>query len=203
MSVEGLCAAIREDSLSKVKEILTPNRWLIHRAHPRFGTPLRVACCGANLELVRFLLDTGAPVNQTTPGGATVLFWACFHQRTPTVRLLLERGADAARCQKNGLTPLVVAACNGSLDIVEALLQQLGHHAKLAEMLSQALWGALSFDRPQVLRLLLSLGADFTEPNHKAKKPIEFARFKGFRECERLLQVRRLFGKCLKMNRAI
>lgn len=189
--MELLCEAIRFGRLPLVKQLLHADPALLMLPHPRFGTPLRVACCGADLEIVRYLLDKGAPANHVTPGGGTVLFWACFHKRADNVRLLLERGASALASAQNGLTPLTVAACNGTLEIMQALLERLeGEKEDLAEVLNEALWGSLSFNRPAAVRLLLQKGADFRVANHKNRSPLEFSRFKGYSECQALLEVR-------------
>lgn len=58
-------------------------------------TPLQHACHTGQVELVKFLLDSGAGVNFTSrKDGYTPLMFAAISARADIVRLLLERGVD-------------------------------------------------------------------------------------------------------------
>jgi ankyrin repeat protein len=103
-----------------------------------------------NIEGVKLLLDRGAPVNVwDTHAGQTALMWAIREHHSDVVKLLLSRGADAKATTKvvsdfppetgnlqgvgraqnlpkgvtpGGMTPLIYAAREGTLDVVQMLL---------------------------------------------------------------------------------
>ncbi len=65
---------------------------------------LSLATQGSSLEVMRALIDRGAPVN-CEYRGASALYWAAINGRVDRVTLLLQNGADpteAARCPNSG-----------------------------------------------------------------------------------------------------
>ena len=70
------------------------------------------------------LLDRGANIEATDPGGSTPLIQAAFHGHTDVVQLLLARNANVNAATKVGLTALMVAAHNGKADVVPLILDQ-------------------------------------------------------------------------------
>lgn len=58
-------------------------------------TPLHYACSGPDgLEVARYLLDHGVPVDARSPNGTTPLMMAARYGSQDTAELLLQRGAD-------------------------------------------------------------------------------------------------------------
>ncbi len=76
---------------------------------------------GRTDELASYL-DSGLPVDFTSPNGDTLLMVAAFNGRTDTVQLLLDRGADHARVNKQGDAALDAALLQGHDDTARALL---------------------------------------------------------------------------------
>lgn len=73
-------------------------------------TPLYMAVCGQDLEIVRLLLDAGAAINAPNPTTLlTPLHAAMIKASTPITALLLERGADPQAPDRFGRTPLAWA----------------------------------------------------------------------------------------------
>jgi hypothetical protein len=64
------------------------------RAHQDGWSPLHYAATGPEPELVRLLLDKGAPVDARSPNGSTPLMMAARYGSDASVELLLARGAD-------------------------------------------------------------------------------------------------------------
>lgn len=100
------------------------------------GTPLRIAVCGGDLEVVKLLLANGANPNaetfsilsnlarETRPGYRnTVLHEAIEKGSFPIAEALLAAGADPNRTDHEGKTPLAIAHEKGSTELV-ALLQR-------------------------------------------------------------------------------
>ena len=75
---------------------------------------------GPRLELVRYLLDHGAPVDGVSKYGETALNVAAREMRMAIVRLLIDRGASE---DELGWGPLARAVAVGSLAEVEAALR--------------------------------------------------------------------------------
>ncbi|MEJ2719372.1 MAG: ankyrin repeat domain-containing protein, partial [Deltaproteobacteria bacterium] len=86
------------------------------------NVPLIWSARGGNPQVVRLLLDSGAPVDQRDSRGYTALTWASAMGWAATADLLLERGADIDARSESGQTALHIAAANGHGDVVELLL---------------------------------------------------------------------------------
>jgi len=98
------------------------------------GTPLRIAVCGEDLEVVKLLLAKGANPNaetfsilsnlahKTKPGYRnTVLHEAVEKGSLPIAETLLAAGADPNRTDHEGKTPLAIAQENGFTELVALL----------------------------------------------------------------------------------
>lgn len=59
-----------------------------------FYTPLMAAAANGYVELVRYLLESGAKVDIQTNMGYTALTYACYKNHVDNVKLLLQFGAD-------------------------------------------------------------------------------------------------------------
>jgi ankyrin repeat protein len=57
-------------------------------------TPLHYAASGGGLDVVRWLLDQGAPIDALAPNRSTPLMMAARYGASESVELLLARGAD-------------------------------------------------------------------------------------------------------------
>jgi hypothetical protein len=146
-------------------------------------TPLMLASAEGRLEVVRWLLDHGADINERDNGGRTALSMASFKDRAPVVTLLLEGGGDPAISGPGGWTPLIVASNQGHLEVVRVLL---GHPSARATMNHRdevgrtALWLACRYGRGGVLRALLESGADPTIATNNGTTPMAGAKDGGY-----------------------
>ena len=89
------------------------------------ATPLYIAAQNGHLEVVRFLVESGANKDQgTADDGATPLYIAAQNGHLEVVRFLLESGANKDQgTADDGATPLYIAAQNGHLEVVRFLVQ--------------------------------------------------------------------------------
>lgn len=81
--------------------------------------PIHYAASGPSTELVRVLLDRGAPVDAESANGTTALMLAARHAPQATVELLLSRGADPRRRNQRGLQAIDFAEASGRDFLVE------------------------------------------------------------------------------------
>lgn len=86
-------------------------------------TPLMTAAGKGKLEIAKFLLDSGANVNnRCIYNGMTALDTAAYAGHPEMVKLLVERGA-VINWEKFDYTPLIIATEEGHEEIVEFLLE--------------------------------------------------------------------------------
>jgi uncharacterized protein len=79
-------------------------------------TSLIFAAREGDTESARYLLDGGAPVNQTSEYGWTPLLTATNNRHYQLAKLLLDRGADPNIANKGGWTPLYLATDNANIE---------------------------------------------------------------------------------------
>jgi len=91
----------------------------------RPSAPLVGAIKLGHVNVVRALLDLGAPVEQAEQGGLTPLVRAVLNNRVDIARLLISRGADLNHADNLGMTPLLYAASIdfGDAEMIELLLK--------------------------------------------------------------------------------
>ena len=111
---------------------------------------LHMAARRGDVAAIRLLLQAGADIE--APAGVndwTPLQHAIHKRRTASAKVLLEAGADpnGRRGQTGsarGITPLMMAAGNGQLEIVQALLAK-GADPRASHGNVNALWAAAGF----------------------------------------------------------
>ncbi len=125
-------------------------------------TALHWAAYNDDLPLVKLLINAGAkPDARTRLRGLTPLHMAAETGDAALVDALLKAGAQADALNESGTTPLMIAAESGSTAAVATLLAH-GADVNAIEKSNgeTALFFAASHDRGEVVRLLLSKGAD-------------------------------------------
>jgi uncharacterized protein len=165
-------------------------------------TPLMFSSQGGRVEVVRWLLDQGADIDESDRGGQTALCLACSAARPAVVKLLLERGADPAIADRLGWTPLMAASSQGHLVVLRWLLAHPSGEATVNHrncVGKTALWWACHNGRVGAARMLLASGADptiaaddGTTPMAVAKRDLDIGHVtaEGRRECVAALEVR-------------
>jgi hypothetical protein len=102
---EALKDALREGNLGEVERLVEWDPRLLDARDDGSFPPLVFASAQGHTEVVRWLLDKGAAVNELySLGGSSALCHACHEGRVPVVRLLLAEGADPAIATKKGTT---------------------------------------------------------------------------------------------------
>ena len=89
------------------------------------GTPPLIEAARLGLaEVVKALIDAGAPLERTDPGGNNALWAACRSGRVETVGVLLKAGMNPNRQNASGATVLMDAAATGQTELVALLLAE-------------------------------------------------------------------------------
>ncbi|UJR22944.1 hypothetical protein I4U23_025971 [Adineta vaga] len=140
-----------------------------HGANVNLGqsTPLMEASQEGHIELVQYLIQNSADVNQTTPAGETALAYACESGHTEVAEILFNSGAHIDQTENEGRTPLMKAARAGHTCTVRYLISKgadvnRSTNSNDSTVLSLACAGG----HLEVASLLLKHGSD---PNHLLK----------------------------------
>jgi ankyrin repeat protein len=177
IAMHGIWQAAWEGDVGEVERLVQQDRGLLD-AKFAGSTPLMSASAKSHLEVVRWLVDNGAAMNEQMVGGATALWFAAFDGRASVVKLLLEKGADATIGLFDS-SPLCDASAHGKLEVVRVLL---GHPRGKATINQRcfhgrtALWNACYQGQGAVVRLLLESGADPTLADDDGTTPMAIAK---------------------------
>ena len=138
---------------------------------------------------VETLLNSGANPNQVDQLGWTPLSLAVAEGKRDVVDKLLEFGADANIKNLAGRTALMFACRYGFADLAEKLIDH-GADPNVMPVLPEpnALMVAAQFGHEQVVRLLLSRGADAKAKTRDGKTAIEYAQIGGHGKVSALLR---------------
>jgi uncharacterized protein len=166
-------------------------------------TPLMRASQAGQVQVVRWLLDHGAAVNERCQKGCTALYLASWESPAAVVGLLMERGGDPTVATEKGRTPLLRAAPRGRLEVVRLLLGHPGVKSSInhrddfgqTTLLMACYRGSVG-----AVRALLESGADPTIASSNGSTPIGIAKncprlppgvtAEGRQECVVALEVR-------------
>ena len=78
------------------------------------------------------------------------------------MELLLDSGADPEALDVNGMPPFLMAVTLGSLDAVKMLLKRGANITATDASLSSALHLAISYRKPEIVKLLLQMDKEHT-----------------------------------------
>jgi ankyrin repeat protein len=119
--------AIKAEDLKKVKEIIKNNpSFNLNSCLGLFSTPLELAIKKGNLEVVQFLVDSGASVNKKGADYHDPLLTQAIKQGNPAiVRYLIKKGAS--QTEKTSVlqrTPLQVAIKRDKVEVIDVFIQE-------------------------------------------------------------------------------
>ena len=152
-------------------------------------TPLIVAAYRGHKEMVRLLLAAGnIKVNVRQKDGATALYAASQFNHLDVVGMLIGAGADVNLPFNDDITPLCLATHQGSIKLVQHLLQAPGVQVNQTDRLNaSALGHACRKGHKEVVELLLNNGADPNIGNDGGLSAIHAACYYGYAEIVELL----------------
>lgn len=118
----GLFHAAASGDLEEVKSALAHGSDVNFRGPGGFA-PLNAAARNGHLEIVQYLVERGANIDQNDNHlHKTALLAASFERHFDIVQYLVEKGANVNAQSMNGFTPLHDAAYVGNLQIVRFLV---------------------------------------------------------------------------------
>lgn len=85
-------------------------------------TALMFGAILGHIEIVRFLLETKAAINEKACGGYTALMYATCYKHTEIVKMLINAGADVNAVNCGGQGSLAIAVRLGHEEIAKILL---------------------------------------------------------------------------------
>jgi ankyrin repeat protein len=143
--------AASEGDVGEVERLVGRDPRLLNAKKDGTGwTPLMSACIEGRVEVVRWLVEHGAAMNERYGVGCTALLLACTKSPIPLLRLLVEKGADPSAATGTGLTLLMDASSQGHVEVVRWLL---GHTSAEATIIRRECDGRTAL----CVRLLLRL----------------------------------------------
>jgi len=175
-----LWRASRKGDTDEVKRILHTGMVAIDSHRDKFcvgssicyATPLKIASCYGNKDVVQILVKAGADVNKADKKGHTPLQSATSFGRNDIAEMLLDYGADPKRADEDGLAPLHKAAGDDNCGLVKLLIERGAEVNMCTRFGLTPLNYAKMFKRRRVVKLLIDRGANYGQIRY-VKKSIE------------------------------
>ncbi|CAM9138960.1 unnamed protein product [Sphacelaria rigidula] len=83
---------------------------------------------------MNYLIEKGAPVDQTDKSGRTALHWAAISGHKEATDILLGKGTNLFAATSSGTTPFTAACEGGRVEVVRLLMEKATAAGKLEEM---------------------------------------------------------------------
>lgn len=155
----------------------------------RAGHPLHGAAARGDVgELRRLLDEEGLDVDERAEDGTTALVAAAAAGQAAAAAFLMQRHANAEAAAHNGMKAIHVAAAQGHVEVVEALVAAAADpdaRHRFAE--STALHFAAEMDHVDVIERLCALGADAEAEKVTGGRPLHVASDLGHADAVRAL----------------
>lgn len=122
--MSGFVKSAENGDLNEVKRLFGLNPDIINTKDREKDTAIMKACRNCNtVEVVSFLLENGAKINDRDTIDQTPLIIASQNGCTNIVRMLLGAGADIHHRNDQGENALISAAQEGHIDVVKVLIE--------------------------------------------------------------------------------
>jgi ankyrin repeat protein len=191
-AVAAIHMAAEEGDVETVARMLNEDpRLLSSELH--LHTQLTRAASRGHVGVVRLLLGRRTAIDQPDGTGRTALQIAATYGQEELVQFLLTNGADPSKRSFRGTsTALMYASLCGHAGVVRLLLRSVGGRGLdvRSDDGCTAVWRACCRGHVDILRALLSAGADHTITGKNGTTPREVAYWENRRRCVALIEVR-------------
>ncbi|CAM9431663.1 unnamed protein product [Choristocarpus tenellus] len=126
--------AAHNGDLGKVKELIETGEVDVNAPGAAERRPLHRAAGGNNVEIMNYLLEKGAPVDQVDKSGRTALHWSCISGHKEATEVLLARDPNLLAQTSSGATPFAAASEGGRVEVVKICMEKAAALGKLEEM---------------------------------------------------------------------
>ncbi len=138
-------------------------------------TPLMWAIINNMNDLVKDLIDKGAPLNDVDSNGETALMFAVDNDNLEIIKLLVSRGANVNTIDKEDDSPLSLAVGLDKIKVVELLIQAGANVHKKNEYGQSLLVHAIENKNQKMLKLLIDNGVDVNATDQEGQTPFMYA----------------------------
>jgi ankyrin repeat protein len=189
----GMFHEVESGDVEAVRVLLDKDPGLIRSRDKDGYTMLHRAAQQGHLQLMKLLIDKGAPVDERSHDGSnlTSLHLAANEDQIATVKLLLEKGADIDARGKGerykGWSALAFASWNNYKGLVELLIEKGAPLKGFKRDKINPLWFPVYKGHKEITELLLAKGAVVDVPGSKAWGTLHIAVEKGYPELVQVL----------------
>ena len=120
--VDKFVTAAAKGEYSKVVSYVKKGVGIDQKNQARW-TALAYACKYNHMDIVKFLLENGADINETVNTGSTPLAVALLAGNFEIADFLIQKKADINKSDIMGMSPLMWAAKEGNLKVVQYLVE--------------------------------------------------------------------------------
>jgi len=178
----------QKGDLEGVKALIDKDPELANAKDKDGRTPLHWACRGVHLEVVKFLVETGADVNAEDNNKIVPLHSLATRNNAAAIAILLDNGADIDFKDYGGNTALHYAAMSDAADAVVILvkagadLENIEDYGRTPLILCARERGG-----PKTIKILLDADADVNAKDKFGATALHLASWRGKKEAVDLL----------------
>lgn len=162
--------AAKAGDMERVRGFVTKNKGLIFTTDQWGLSPLHYAAT-IDVEMVKYLLDSGAIVDVTSANGTTPLYTAARYGKLDICSFLLENGANVNAVAAGG-SPMHEAVYRSPVEVVKLFIT---HNADLTlqdQGGNTALHVAATWNAIDPLKTLIEAGANINAINYEGDTPL-------------------------------